>query len=422
MTEQIQADEQAAQQDGAQPSMMDVLVGTWDTFELFENVRQHMPVLHVAELDSWVLSRYEDIAPILNDPERFGCMPPDMVGEVPDEVKAALPHGYAPWQPALVNQDPPEHTRVRRLSQKPLTPKSVAAREAEIQSVADGLIDRFADMGRADLAGEFATQMPVGVLGHLLGVPDADHQKFDDWTLGITELFIPSITEERRLELAREQVHFTNYILDVIHDRRRNLGEDLVSGLILAQEQGEKSLTDQEILGVIGQLIIAGFETTAGGISFTLYMLTQNPEVYARVRDDLSLVPKAIEESLRRLTPARGLVRRIKQDCEIGGHQMKAGQNIFALVQSANNDSAAFGCPARFDIDRDPAEMKKSLHWGVGNHTCIGMPLAKLDMRVAIETVVRRLPNLRCVPDQQIKVTQGMIFHRPEKLDFEWDV
>jgi cytochrome P450 len=100
----------------SEPSMMDVLVGTWDTFELFEQVREHMPVLHVAELDSWVLSRYEDIAPILNDPERFGCMPPDMVGEVPDEVKAALPHGYAPWQPALVNQDPPEHTRVRRLS------------------------------------------------------------------------------------------------------------------------------------------------------------------------------------------------------------------------------------------------------------------------------------------------------------------
>jgi cytochrome P450 len=260
------------------------------------------------------------------------------------------------------------------------------------------------------------------VLGHLLGVPDADHQKFDEWTLGITELFIPSITEKRRLHLAREQVDFTDYILEVIHDRRRNPGTDLVSGLILAQEQGERSLTDQEILGVIGQLIIAGFETTAGGISFTLYMLTQNPDVYSRVRDDLSLVAKLIEESLRRLTPARGLVRRIKKDCEIGGHRMKAGQNIFALVQSANNDPAHFGCPAKFDLDRDPAEMKKSLHWGVGNHTCIGMPLAKLDMRIAIETVVRRLPNLRCVPDQQIRVTQGMIFHRPERLEFEWDV
>ena len=141
-------------------------------------------------------------------------------------------------------------------------------------------------------------------------------------------------------------------------------------------------------------------------------------ELQGRIR----VAGDSLEESLRRLTPARGLVRRIKQDCEIGGHQMKAGQNIFALVQSANNDPAHFGCPAKFDLDRDPAEMKKSLHWGLGNHTCIGMPLAKLDMRIAIETVIRRLPNLRCVPDQQIRVTQGMIFHRPERLEFEWDV
>jgi cytochrome P450 len=404
-----------------QGSILDVLRSTWDTCELFEQVREHMPVIHVAELNAWVLSRYDDIAPILNDPRRFGSMPADLVGEVPDEVKEALPHGYAPWQPALVNQDPPEHTRVRRLAQKPLTPKAVATREDEIRDVANGLIDKFVAKGRADLADEFATPMPVQVVGHLLGVPDADHQKFHEWTLGITELFIPSITDERRLYLAREQVDFTEYILDVIHDRRRNPGTDLASGLVLAQEQGEKSLTDQEILGVIGQLIIAGFETTAGGISFTLYMLTQNPEIYDRVRDDLSLVPTLIEESLRRLTPARGLVRRINQDCEIGGHQMKAGENIFALVQSANNDPAQFGCPAKFDLDRDPAEMKKSLHWGVGNHTCIGMPLAKLDMKVAIETAIQRLPNLRLVPDQQILVQPGMIFHRPEKLEFEWD-
>jgi cytochrome P450 len=407
--------------DAQQPSMLDVLRSTWDTFDLFEQVREHTPVIHVAELDAWVLTRYDDIAPILNAPQTFGSMPADLVGEVPEEVREALPHGYAPWQPALVNQDPPEHTRVRRLAQKPLTPKAVATREAEIQGIADGLLDQIARKGRTDLAEEFATPMPVQVVGHLLGVPDADHQKFHEWTLGITELFIPSITDERRLHLAREQVHFTNYILEVIHDRRRNPGADLVSGLILAQEQGERSLTDREILGVIGQLIIAGFETTAGAISFTLYLLTQNPDVYARVRNDLGLVPTLIEESLRRLTPARGLVRRIKQDCEIGSHHMKAGENIFALVQSANNDPTHFSCPAKLDLGRDPAQMKKSLHWGVGNHACIGKYVAQLDMRIAVETAIRRLPNLRLVPDQQILVQPGMIFHRPEKLEFAWD-
>lgn len=405
-----------------QGSILDVLRSTWDTVELFEQVREHMPVIHVPELDAWVLSRYEDIAPVVNDPERFGAMPADLVGEVPDEVKEALPHGYAPWQPALVNQDPPEHTRVRRLAQKPLTPKAIAQHEDEIRAVANRLIDEFAKDGRTDLADMFATPMPVQVLGHILGIPSADHRRFRDWTLGITELFIPSITEERRLELAREQVHFTEYILDAIQHRRKEPGDDLVSGLILAQEQGEKSLTDQEVLGVIGQLIIAGFETSAGGISFTLYKLGEDPELRERVRNDLSLVPKLVEESLRRLTPARGIVRRVKQDCEIGGQQIKAGQNLFLLVQSANNDPAQFSCPAAINLDRDPAEMKKSLHWGSGNHTCIGMPLARLDMKVAIEVALERLPNLRIAPDQQILVQPGMIFHRPASIDFEWDV
>jgi cytochrome P450 len=411
----------ASQTQAQQGSILDVLRSTWDTVELFEQVRQHMPVIHVAELDAWVLSRYEDIAPVVNDPERFGSMPADLVGEVPEEVRERLPHGYAPWQPALVNQDPPEHTRVRRLAQKPLTPKAIGRHEEAIRAVANRLIDAFIDHGRTDLADTYAAPLPVQVLGQILGIPRADHQQFREWTLGITELFIPSITQQRRLQLAREQVDFTEYILDVIQHRRRNPGEDLVSGLILAQEQGEKSLTDREVLGVIGQLIIAGFETSAGGISFTLYQLGENPRLRERIRNDLSLVPKLVEESLRRLTPARGIVRRVKQDCEIGGHHIKAGQNLFLLVQSANNDPAQFSCPAKIDLDRDPAEMKKSLHWGSGNHTCIGMPLARLDLKVAIETALTRLPNLRVVPDQQILVQPGMIFHRPASIDFEWD-
>lgn len=404
-----------------QPSMMDVLRSTWDTLPLFEGLREQAPVMHVPELDAWVLSRYDDIAPVVNDPERFGAMPADLVGEVPEEVRADLPHGYAPWQPALVNQDPPEHTRVRRLAQKPLTPKAVARREDEIRQVANNLIDTFADKGRIDLADNYATPMPVQVLGHILGVPKADHQVFREWTLGITELFIPTITDERRLELARGQVDFTNYVLDVIAERRKEPGDDLISGLILAQEQGEKSLTDREILGVVGQLIIAGFETSAGGISFTLYKLGEDPELCARVRGDLSLVPKLVEESLRRLTPARGIVRRVKQDVEIGGHKIAKGSNLFLLVQSANNDPAHFSCPAKLDLDRSAEEMRKSLHFGVGNHTCIGISVARLDMRVAIEAAITRLPNLRIVPDQEIQVQPGMIFHRPANIEFEWD-
>jgi cytochrome P450 len=410
-----------AQQNPTQPPMLDVLRSTWDTCPIFAQLREHAPILHVPELDAWILSRYDDVLEVVRDTKRFGSMPADLVGEVPTELADRLPHGYAPWQPALVNQDPPEHTRVRKLAQKPLTPKAVAQHEEAIRGVANRLIDACVDRGRADLADEYATPMPVQVLGKILGIPDADHRQFREWTLGITELFVPSITDQRRLELAREQVDFNDYINAMIAARRQSPGDDLISGLILAQEENERSLSDREVLGIVGQLIIAGFETSAGGISWALYELSNHPGLLERVRNDPGLVPHVVEESLRRLTPARGLVRRVKEDCEFHGQKVAKGSNIFALVQSANNDEKVFACPAKFDIDRDPAEMRKSIHFGLGPHRCIGMPLAQLDMKVAIETAITRLPNLRVVPDQEITVQPGMIFHRPERLQFEWD-
>lgn len=405
-----------------QPSMLDVLRSTWDTCPIFEQLREHAPVLHVPELDAWILSRYDDVLRVVRDTERFGAMPADLVGAVPAELSDQLPHGYAPWQPALVNTDPPEHTRIRKLAQKPLTPRAVAVHEAEIRQIANGLIDTFIADGHSDLAFHYAAPMPVQVLGRILGIPDADLRRFRDWTLGITELFVPTITEDRRLELAREQVGFNEYISAAITARREAPGDDLISGLILSQEDEERSLSDQEILGIVGQLIIAGFETSAGGISWALYKLCEQPDTLARVKADSALVPRVVEESLRRLTPARGIVRRVKEDVEFHGQQIPAGANIFALVQSANNDETQFSCPAAFNIDRDPSEMRKSVHFGLGPHRCIGMPLAQLDMKVAIEVAITRLPNLRVVPDQAITVQDGMIFHRPERLEFAWDV
>jgi cytochrome P450 len=404
-----------------QPSMMDVFRSTWDTCELFAQLREHAPVMHVPELDAWVISRYADILPVIRDVDRFGCMPDDLVGEVPDELKDVLPHGYAPWQPALVNTDPPQHSRIRKLAAKALTPAAVRAREGVIREAADSLIDAIQDDGRGDLMDRYATPMPVHVLIRILGVPAEDHQQFHQWTLGITELFVPSISEARRLHLAREQVDFNDYLMNAIAQRRKSPSDDLISGLILAQEDREKSLTDREILGVVGQLVIAGFETSAGGIGFSLYKLCEDRDLIARVRADLTLVPKVVEESLRRLTPARGIVRRVKEDVEIRGYKIPKGSNLFLLVQSANNDDTQFEDPARFSIDRSAAEMRKSVHFGLGPHNCIGQWVARLDMRVAIETALTRLPNLRLAPRQQIRVQQGMIFHRPEHLQFEWD-
>jgi cytochrome P450 len=193
-----------------QPSMMEVLRSTWDTCPLFEQLREQAPVLHVPELNAWILSRYDDVFAVVRDTRRFGAMPADLVGAVPAEVAEALPHGYAPWQPALVNNDPPEHTRIRKLAQKPLTAKAVALKEGEIREAANRLIDGFVADGRADLMDSYATLVPVQVLNKIIAVPPEDHPRFREWTLGIVELFVPTITEAPRVELAREQVTTTS--------------------------------------------------------------------------------------------------------------------------------------------------------------------------------------------------------------------
>jgi cytochrome P450 len=187
----------------------------------------------------------------------------------------------------------------------------------------------------------------------------------------------------------------------------------------------ETSHHREQVLDRVRELPLFYTEANGGhwvATSHALFKLCQDRDLLARVSNDLDLVPKVVEESLRRLTPARGIVRQAKEDVEIGGHRIPKGSKLFLMVQSANNDDAVFRCPERFDIDRDATEMRKSIHFGVGPHTAIGQWVARLDMKVAIETVLTRVPNLRLVPDQDIRVQQGMIFHRPEKLEFEWEV
>jgi cytochrome P450 len=405
-----------------QQATIETLRSTWETGPIFEQLRAQAPVLYVPELDAWILSRYEDVHTVARDTKRFGAMPADLAGEVPAELADELPDGYAPWQPALVNLDPPEHTRIRKLAQKPLTAKAVALREEEIRQSAHKLIDVCAADGRADMVSAYATQMPQQALNMFLGIPTEDQERFREWTLGINELMVPTIPDERRLERAREQVDFNDYITAVISARREEPTDDLISSLIQAQEENERSLSDREILGVVGQLIIAGIESSAGGISYSLYTLCDHPETRDRAAQDLTLIPAIVEEALRRLAPARGIIRRTKEDVEFDGQRIPKGSNIFALVQSANNDPAQFECPERFDIDRPESEMRKSLHWGIGPHRCIGMPLARLDIQIALEVAITRLANLRPVPDQEITVQPGMFFHRPMRLEFEWDI
>lgn len=421
MTPEVETQAAAAATDPADHQMlMDIFGGTWDPSPAFAKLRETRPVAHIPELEIWLVSRYEDCVTVIRDVKNYGHMPSDMMSEVPEELREALPHGYQVWFPTLINTDPPVHTRIRKLAQKPITPRAVARKEDQIRAAAHALVDGFVGDGHADIVQAFALPFPVNVLQLILGVPAEDLKKFESWIMNTTELFNPAISPETRLELARDQIDFAAYVADAIQRRREAPADDLISELIAVEEAGEKRLTDMEVQGVVAQLILAGFDSTAGALCFALMHLCRNPEILARVRDDSSLLPAVVEESIRRSTPVRGVVRHTKNDVELGGETIPAGSRVMAMVPSANQDPAQFSCPHQFDIDRDPSEMRRHIGFGQGVHKCIGQPIAQLDMRVGLEVLLERLPNLRLASDE-MPMSPGMIFLRPSKLELEWD-
>ncbi|WP_370501084.1 cytochrome P450 [Mycolicibacterium sp. jd] len=393
---------------------------TWDMADIFRLLRDDEPVLYIPTLNMWAISRHDDVVVALRDHERFGHLPDDMMGPVPADLAEQLPNGYALSIPTLVNTDPPVHNRIRKLAQKSLTPRAVARYEALIRDTANGLIDTFVDDGRADIIERFALPLPVTVMANILGFPDADRARFKRWILSTFDLFVPTLTPERRHELALDQIELNRYVHAAIEERRTNPGDDIISGLIRAAEgEGEQSLGDLEILGIITQLTTGGFETTQGTIGLALVALCEHPEVFERVRADPKLLPAVIEETIRRYNPARGVFRVTKCDVEISGRLIPQGSRIFVLIGAANQDPEQFTDPLEFDIDRD---LRNHVGFGTGVHSCPGMALARLDIRIALELLLARLPNLRLVPDQDRPLAPGFIFCTPQHLELEWDV
>lgn len=404
-----------------QLALMETFSGeTWDLAEVFARLRFEDPVMHIPFLDMWAVSRYEDVVVALRDVDNY-IQPEGIMSPVPEALSDALPDGYALSHTALTNADPPVHTRIRKLAQKPLTPKAVLRYEPMIREVAGGLIDGFADDQRADVVQQFAFPLPVTVMANILGVPGEARDDFRRWILGTFELFVPTLTPERRLELAREQVELNAFVRQAIAERRSAPGDDIISGLLAARDENEASLAEGEILGIIAQLITGGFETTQGTIGLALAALCDDPETLDRVRDDISLLPKVVDETIRRFCPARGVFRQTTRELELHGRTIPAGARIFALVGSANQDAERFPCPHAFDIDRDPGLMRQHVGFGQGIHKCIGIALAQLEIKVALELLLTRLPGLRPVVGQERPLAPGFIFSTPQRLEFEWD-
>ncbi len=293
--------------------------------------------------------------------------------------------------PSMINFDAPEHTKRRRLVGAGFTPRRVADHEPFLRRAVNTLIDNVIDDGRCDIVRDIATPLPMLMIGELMGLPSEDNDKLLHWS----DLFATG-GEEIRSEVEHAVVEWNDYIMTKVHERRDGDGQDLVSLVVNAEWEGQR-LSDIDVMFETMLVLVGGDETTRHVISGGVAALLQHPDQMARLRSDPSLLPTAIEEMLRWSTPVRNMNRTATTDVDVNGMRIREGDRVLLLYPSANRDERVFTDPHRFDVGRTPND---HVAFGAyGRHHCLGAPLARLELRIMFEELLRRLDHVELDTD-----------------------
>lgn len=340
----------------------------------------------------WYVSRYSDVQAISRDLNygkefsSFGQVNPliRMLPPVKEMMEARVAF--------MLNQDPPDHTRLRSLVNKAFTPSMVASMRPHIQKITDSLLDAVEKGGRMDLVEQFAFPLPVTVIAEMLGVPAEDMEQFKNWSRPMAEMLEPGDASlSTKAHAARALHQLLAYLKPLIEKRRKEPQADLISALVQAEEQGQK-LTGDEVIGNVVLLLIAGHETTVSLISNGIFNLLRHPDQLELLKEKPELIATAVDELLRFDSPVQLTRRLASEDVEIAGEQVKEGQMLVLLLGSANRDPDYFENPDTMDITR---KENKHLSFGTGIHHCLGAALAQAEGQIAIGTIFARFPNLK---------------------------
>jgi cytochrome P450 len=389
-------------------------------YPFYERLRKEAPITFNPMLGMWLVSRYDDIVSVLDNPASFSSAYSETLTErLTPEAREILGPGPIIHDSPLT-MDPPVHTRVKRLLQRGFTPAKIARLEPLIRQIANELIDGFIRDGRADLVKQFAYPLPMQGILRMVGVSLEDMEKVKRWSTMLMRIILSTIPPEEQPAVARGLVEYRAYCSQLIEERRRQPQEDLTSDLIRGDPTGE-ALTMPELMSLIGgSLLVAGHETSTAQLSLSLKLLLEQPERWQRLLADRTLIPKAVEECMRLEGAAPGLPRVAIQDVVVGGVLLPKGSRLLLLYSSANHDEAQFKDPERYEPQR---ENLQHLNFGRGIHFCVGAQLARLQLRVALEQLVERLPGMRLVPGQDYGYSQDMLIVRAmRQLQVEWPV
>ncbi|KAA1005529.1 cytochrome P450 [Paraburkholderia panacisoli] len=359
-----------------------------DPYPVYHALRAHEPIKRMPD-GSLFLTRYRDVQAVYRDPKAFSS---DKTVEFkPKYGDSPL---YAHHTTSLVFNDPPRHTRVRKLIAGALTARAISAMEPGLARLVDGLLDVAAERGRIDLIGEFAAAIPVEIIGNLLDVPHAGRGPLRDWSLAILGALEPSLTDAQLERGNRAVSEFIDYLRGLVVRRRRQPGDpqhDVLTRLIQGEEGGEQ-LSEAELLQNCIFILNAGHETTTNLIGNGLVTLAGWPEQRAALLREPSLIESTVEECLRFESSNQLGNRMATVDTEIGGVAIARGTPITLCIGAANRDPEQLPEPDRFEIRRAP---NRHLAFGFGIHQCAGLSLARLEARIAIGRFVQRFPAYR---------------------------
>ncbi|CAB4372752.1 MAG: cytochrome P450 [Actinobacteria bacterium] len=323
----------------------------------------------------------------------------EILGEDPRDrakMRAELFPDKAPREDtSVLNIDPPDHTRLRKLVSSVFTPRRVADLAPMIERVVDEHLDAVAGGEQMDLIADLAFPLPFAVISEMLGMPDGDSAQLREWSHALVKILDFTIGPDELVAAVTSGEHLRQHIAEVIEWKRSNLGDDLLSALILAEDNGDV-LSDTELLDQVNVLFIAGHETTVNLIGNGTWALLQNRDQFELLRDDPSVEATAIDELLRYDSPVQISRRITLEPIELAGHQIPAGVFVLTSLGSANHDPATFG-PSADQLDLRRADAARHLAFGSGTHHCLGASLARLEGTIAITRLIRRFPELQAV-------------------------
>jgi len=355
-------------------------------------LRENDPVYWSARDKLWIIASWEDVAYVSKNQGLF-----------------TSGHGVRPGNPTrigLVDEGEPRHTQLRNLINRGFTPRMVKKLEIAFRGIVSEAIDAIARRGECDFVDAIAVPLPLLLIAEMIGIRREDRDRFHRWSDAMIAAEGNFGSPEVVARAGVAFMEYSTYVKDIIEDRRANPRDDLVSVLVGAKDEGvlgrfevrdlphqdpeHLSLANDELIMMLVILLVAGNETTRNGISGGMQLLIENPGERKKLIDDPSRIPAAVEEMLRMVSPVFSFSRTVTRDTELHGRKLLAGQQVLMLYPSANRDAAVFDDPDRFRVERNPHH----LAFGVGTHYCLGANLARMEMRVAFEELLRRLPDM----------------------------